>query len=69
MVTADLMSYNVLRMAARGVQIDPQECLVQALILEDAPRSEETALLSEQALADWTRPEEDAAWSHLQPAG
>lgn len=27
----------------------------------------ETALLSEQALAeDWNRPEEDAAWSHLQ---
>ena len=29
----------------------------------------ETALLSEGALAeDWNRPEEDAAWSHLQPA-
>ena len=29
----------------------------------------ETALLSERALAeDWNRPEEDAAWSHLQPA-
>jgi hypothetical protein len=28
---------------------------------------EETALLSEPALAlDWDRPEEDAAWSHLQ---
>ena len=27
----------------------------------------ETALLSEQALAeDWDRPEEDEAWSHLQ---
>jgi hypothetical protein len=27
----------------------------------------ETALLSEQALAeDWNRPEEDEAWSHLQ---
>jgi hypothetical protein len=27
----------------------------------------ETALLSEAALAkDWNRPEEDAAWSHLQ---
>ena len=38
-------------------------------ILEDAPRSEETALLSETALADWSRPEEDAAWSHLQPEG
>lgn len=25
-----------------------------------------TPLLSEPALADWNRPEEDAAWSHLQ---
>ena len=37
-------------------------------ILDDAPRGHETALLSERALADWSRPEEDAAWSHLQPA-
>ncbi|HEV2880407.1 MAG TPA: hypothetical protein VGX24_03790 [Pyrinomonadaceae bacterium] len=39
-------------------------------ILDEAPVAEasETALLSEQALAaDWTRPEEDEAWSHLQP--
>ena len=29
----------------------------------------ETALLSEAALAaDWNRPEEDEAWSHLQQA-
>jgi hypothetical protein len=25
-----------------------------------------SALLSESALADWNRPEEDEAWSHLQ---
>jgi hypothetical protein len=39
-------------------------------ILEEAPRPgvSETALLSEPALAqDWERPEEDEAWSHLQP--
>lgn len=39
-------------------------------ILEDAPHesTSETALLSESALAeDWNRPEEDEAWSHLQP--
>lgn len=31
---------------------------------EQAP---ESALLSEEALAqDWTRPEEDDAWAHLQ---
>jgi hypothetical protein len=38
-------------------------------ILDDEPavHSLETALLSEAALsADWNRPEEDAAWSHLQ---
>lgn len=39
-------------------------------ILEEAPAESlgETILLSEPALAeDWNRPEEDAAWSHLQP--
>ena len=38
-------------------------------ILDDAHAitSAATALLSEPALAaDWNRPEEDAAWSHLQ---
>ena len=30
---------------------------------------EEPALLAEAALAaDWNRPDEDAAWAHLQPA-
>ena len=39
-------------------------------ILDDLPRPiSESALLSEAALAeDWNRPEEDEAWSHLQPA-
>ena len=38
-------------------------------ILADPPAvPSETALLSEAALAeDWNRPEEDAAWAHLQP--
>ncbi len=27
----------------------------------------ETALLSEAALSDWLRPEEDVAWAHFQP--
>ena len=39
-------------------------------ILEEQPIAgvSETALLSEQALGeDWNRPEEDEAWSHLQP--
>ena len=40
-------------------------------ILDEEPdiSMPETALLSEAALAeDWNRPEEDAAWSHLQQA-
>ena len=40
-------------------------------ILEEEPASgvSETALLSEQTLAeDWSRAEEDEAWSHLQQA-
>jgi hypothetical protein len=39
-------------------------------ILEEEPNAKisETALLSEQSLAeDWMKPEEEAAWSHLQP--
>ena len=40
-------------------------------ILDDQPAvlAREAALLSEAALAkDWNRPEEEAAWAHLQPA-
>jgi hypothetical protein len=34
-----------------------------------AAATDEAALLAEPALAaDWSRPEEDAAWSYLQPA-
>ena len=37
-------------------------------ILEESPSVNDTALLSEAALAeDWNRPEEDTAWAHLQP--
>lgn len=39
------------------------------MILDESPAAavHDTALLSESALAeDWNRPEEDAAWSHLQ---
>jgi hypothetical protein len=37
-------------------------------ILDEAPEMpSEAALLAEPALADWSRPEEDAAWSYLQP--
>jgi hypothetical protein len=50
------------------VQISgPRRALVTVLE-EPAAVPGEAALLSEAALAvDWLRPEEDAAWSHLQP--
>lgn len=45
-----------------------RRALVTILGDEAAVEAHETALLSEQALAkDWSRPEEDAAWSYLQP--
>jgi hypothetical protein len=44
-----------------------RRALVTILGDEAAILVNETALLSEQALAeDWNRPEEDAAWSYLQ---
>ena len=45
----------------------PRRALVTVLE-EPAAMPGEAALLAETALtADWSRPEEDAAWSHLQP--
>jgi hypothetical protein len=46
----------------------PRRALV-TILGEPVASISETALLSEQALAeDWNKPEEDAAWSHLQRA-
>jgi hypothetical protein len=46
--------------------LTPTRALVT--ILEEEPHVYDTARLSEAALAeDWNRPEEDAAWAHLQP--
>ena len=46
-----------------------QRALVTILDEDPAPEIDETAKLSELALAeDWGRPEEDEAWSHLQEA-
>lgn len=49
------------------VQVDgPRRALVMILD-ESAQAMSEITLLSEPALTtDWNRPEEDAAWSHLQ---
>jgi hypothetical protein len=44
-----------------------RRALVTILEEDPGPSLHGTALLSEGALAeDWNRPEEDAAWSHLQ---
>jgi hypothetical protein len=46
----------------------PRRVLVTILDEEPDPSSFEMARLSEPVLAaDWNRPEEDEAWSHLQP--
>ncbi len=46
----------------------PRRALVTVLE-EPAVVPGEAVLLAEPALAaDWLRPEEDAAWSHVQPA-
>lgn len=44
-------------------------CRALVTVLEEpAAAPGEAALLAEAALAaDWNRPEEDAAWAHLQP--
>ena len=44
----------------------PRRALV-VLLDEAITSADEAAALSEEALADWNRPEEDSAWSHLQP--
>lgn len=46
----------------------PRRALVTILEDEAVAPIHESALLSEPALEDWNRPEEDAAWSYLQSA-
>jgi hypothetical protein len=36
------------------------------LTILDAPVVDDVTLMSEPALADWNRPEEDEAWAYLQ---
>jgi hypothetical protein len=50
------------------VQLDSSRRALVVILDEPGVIGDETALLSEAALADWNRPEEDAAWSHLQSA-
>ncbi len=49
------------------VQVDGLRRALVTVLDEPAEVPGEAALLAEAALAvDWNRPEEDAAWSHLQ---
>ncbi|MCS7065901.1 MAG: hypothetical protein NZL85_06435 [Fimbriimonadales bacterium] len=49
------------------VRLPTQRRAFVLILNEPAVQVSETALLSEAALGeDWNRPEEDAAWSHLQ---
>jgi len=47
--------------------VGEHRALVTILEKEPTVHPDATALLSEAALSDWNRPEEDEAWSHLQP--
>jgi len=50
------------------VQVDGLRRASVTVLDEPAAVPGKAALLAEAALAaDWSRPEEDAAWSHLQP--
>jgi hypothetical protein len=65
-VEAIIEATGEVRLIEPIVLSSPRRALVT--ILEEAPTVNDAALLSEAALAeDWNRPEEDAAWAHLQP--
>ncbi len=65
-VEAVIEPSGVVRLIEPVHVLSPRRALVT--ILEEAPTVQDTALLSEAALAeDWNRAEEDAAWAHLQP--
>jgi len=49
------------------VQLASGHRVLVTILDEPAIEAAEAALLSENALSDWDRPEEDAAWLHLQP--
>jgi hypothetical protein len=46
------------------VRLESSRRALVVILDEPGAIGDETALLSEAALADWSRPEEDAAWSH-----
>jgi hypothetical protein len=49
------------------IELPPGRKVLVTILDEFAtPRPNETALLSEAALSDWNRPEEDEAWAEFQ---
>jgi hypothetical protein len=51
------------------VHVDAPRRALVTILEEPAALPDDNTLLSEPALAvDWLRPEEEAAWSHLQSA-
>ncbi len=51
------------------VRVDAPRRALVTVLEEPAAVPGEAALLAESALAaDWSRPEEDAAWSYIRPA-
>jgi hypothetical protein len=55
----------MLRTVEAVIEEDPA---VGPIDFDDEPEANETAILSEPALSDWNRPEEDEAWAYLQQA-
>lgn len=52
-----------------AVQLPAGRRALVTVLDESGVRPDEAALLSERSLGvDWDRPEEDAAWAHLQEA-
>ena len=51
------------------LHLDRRHRALVTILADEPSATHETALLSEAALAeDWSRTEEDAAWTHLQSA-
>jgi hypothetical protein len=64
---ADIDKNGTVRLREALTLPAPRRALVTVLDEDPPSYPNETALLSQPALADWNRPEEDEAWSHLQP--
>ncbi len=64
-IEVEIDSAGLLRVLEPFGPLPPGRALLTLL----TPEPDETACLTEAALSeDWLRPEEDAAWAHLQPA-